>query len=131
MLSDSNLSLPPEWTGEKRTRTQLKRDRNALSKPHHTYDLDRDGTVSQQDFRLSKFFDRDRDGRLNTQERLRASGAIASGEATVLLEPKTKWPFNRQPLLISHEEYDSRADAAVRTRTELVKKRHDEIASVY
>jgi hypothetical protein len=56
--------------------------------------LDHDGTVSQQDFKLSHFFDKDKDGRLNTQERTRALEAIQSGEANLLLEPKTKWPFN-------------------------------------
>ena len=40
--------------------------------PDPSYDLDGDGVVSNMDLVISKFFDKDRDGRLNTGERKNA-----------------------------------------------------------
>lgn len=131
MLSSTDLHMPPEWIGESRTLTQVQRERNARKKAHNTYDLDHDGTVSQQDFKLSYFFDRDKDGRLNTQERNRAEEAIKSGEANLLLEPRIKWPYNREPLEIIHTEYDGSPELKLRTQTELCKRRHEEIVRAY
>jgi hypothetical protein len=37
--------------------------------PHHSYDLDGDGIVGGRDLVISKLFDKDKDGRLNTAER--------------------------------------------------------------
>jgi len=36
--------------------------------PHHSYDLDGDGGVSQKDYFLAKHFDKDGDGKLNDKE---------------------------------------------------------------
>jgi hypothetical protein len=37
--------------------------------PHPTFDLDGDGIVGGRDLAISKLFDQDKDGRLNTQEK--------------------------------------------------------------
>ena len=44
-----------------------------------SYDLDGDGVVGNRDLVLSKLFDKDKDGRLNSNERRNAEEAIRNG----------------------------------------------------
>ena len=61
----------PHWVGEPRyrTRSQLREARRQSAMPHHTFDVDGDGTVSREDFHLSSKFDDDKNGVLDAQER--------------------------------------------------------------
>ena len=47
--------------------------------PHPSFDLDGDGYVSLKDLFLAKQFDKDKDGRLNSQERQAAESALKEG----------------------------------------------------
>jgi len=49
--------------------------------PHSSYDLNNDGVVSPKEYAIAKFFDKDRDGKLNQKERTNALNAIKSGIA--------------------------------------------------
>lgn len=40
--------------------------------PDPSFDIDGDGFVSQKDFKIGHYFDKDNDGRLNTQEKKNA-----------------------------------------------------------
>ena len=79
--------MPPDWGkvgGEKdvsaiRTKRALEAARHREKVPDLTYDLDGDGQVSQRDYFLAKHFDKDKDGRLNTQEREAARTALKDG----------------------------------------------------
>ena len=44
-----------------------------------SYDLDGDGIVGNRDLVLSKIFDKDKDGKLNAEERRNADEAIRNG----------------------------------------------------
>jgi hypothetical protein len=44
--------------------------------PDMSFDLDGDGYVGNKDYVLSKVFDKDRDGKLNAEERKNALDAI-------------------------------------------------------
>lgn len=44
--------------------------------PHISYDLDGDGFVGGRDYVIAKQFDKDLDGRLNTQEKKNAMEAV-------------------------------------------------------
>ena len=73
----------PNWWGSadnpynKRTnRAELFATRKAENKPHISFDLDGDGYVGNRDFVIAKIFDKDGDGRLNTQERANADSAM-------------------------------------------------------
>lgn len=46
--------------------------------PHISYDLDGDGYVGGRDYVIAKQFDKDGDGRLNTNEKKNAMSAIKS-----------------------------------------------------
>jgi hypothetical protein len=52
-----------------RTRTELLKKIRVSGAPHPSYDLDRDGYVSQEDYRLAKRFDFDGNGVLDPDER--------------------------------------------------------------
>ena len=52
-----------------RTRTELMQKIRVTSAPHPSYDLDMDGYVSQEDYRLAKRFDFDGNGVLDPEER--------------------------------------------------------------
>lgn len=60
----------PEWwsttSPNKMTRTQLLEDRKKSRIPDISYDLDGDGYVGGRDYVISKIFDKDGDGKLNT-----------------------------------------------------------------
>lgn len=51
-----------------KTRQDLLNRRQRESVPHQTFDLDGDGQVSQRDYFLAKQFDKDKDGKLNSDE---------------------------------------------------------------
>ena len=53
--------------------------KNQLGFPHKSYDLDNDGVVSTKEYAISKFFDKDGDGKLNKTERENAINAIKNG----------------------------------------------------
>ena len=63
------------------TRTKLLQMRKTSQIPDPTFDLDNDGMVGGKDLVLSKHFDRDQDGRLNTAEKTEATEAIQNGYA--------------------------------------------------
>lgn len=55
--------------------------KNQLAMPHSSYDLNNDGVVSPKEYAIAKFFDKDRDGKLNKTERQNALNAIKKGIA--------------------------------------------------
>ncbi len=61
------------------TKRKLEMQRKQADMPHHTYDLDGDGFVSVKDLFLAKQFDKDRDGKLNAEEKQQADLALKSG----------------------------------------------------
>ena len=81
-LLQDKTKIPQWWGSEanpynKRTdRAQLFASRKAEKKPHISFDLDGDGIVGNKDYVISKLFDKDKDGRLNTSERAAADEAM-------------------------------------------------------
>ena len=61
---------------EKITRTGLFAKRKADNLPHISYDLDNDGFIGNRDYVISKIYDVDGDGKLNTQERKNAEEGV-------------------------------------------------------
>lgn len=55
-----------------KTRTELLQHRKKSFIPDPSYDLDGDGYVGQQDYVLSKLFDADKDGKLDSEEKKKA-----------------------------------------------------------
>ena len=53
--------------------------RRTADLPHHSFDLDGDGFISNTDLFLAKRFDVDKDGILNHEEQAAAKKAIAEG----------------------------------------------------
>ncbi len=51
-------------------------DRRVEKVPHISYDLDGDGQVGGRDYVIAKHFDKDGDGRLNTNEKKQALEAV-------------------------------------------------------
>ena len=75
------VKIPTHWaktgnTNPNRTFTEVVANRRRANQPDMSYDLDGDGVVGNRDLVLSKLFDKDGDGRLNTQERRNAEEAI-------------------------------------------------------
>eukprot|EP00606_Chrysophyceae_sp_TOSAG23-5_P000457 GSChrysophyteH2.ASY1.ANO1.716.1 assembled CDS len=64
LLDPSINNFPPS-----KTRTELLKKVRVTSAPHPSYDLDMDGYVSQEDYRLAKRFDFDGNGVLDPDER--------------------------------------------------------------
>lgn len=80
------MRIPENWgaAGGKevlrpKTQTQLKEQRKQANFPDPSYDLDKDGFVSAREYFISKQFDKDRDGRLNAEEKAEALRALQSG----------------------------------------------------
>jgi hypothetical protein len=61
---------------QKLTKTKLELNRRADKIPHISYDLDGDGFVGGRDYVIAKQFDKDGDGRLNTNEKKAALTAV-------------------------------------------------------
>lgn len=61
--------------------TQLQQKRKAEFKADASYDLDGDGFVASREYFISKIFDKDQDGRLNSQERRQAEEALRNVNA--------------------------------------------------
>ena len=142
LLSATDLKIPDAWTQigrssvdeHRMTQQKLIASRKEQRQPDKTFDLDNDGCVSQKDFKISIHFDKDKDGRLNSQERARAQEAIASGEAELLWKPPLKKGslLDSKPFSIQHESSTSKNDSNhVRTQTELQKRRKEEKVSIY
>lgn len=81
----SAVQVPDWWGGQKdtngnelakKTRTELMNKRRADNLPHISYDLDGDGFVGGRDYVLSKLYDKDKDGKLNAEEKKNAMDAI-------------------------------------------------------
>lgn len=53
------------------TRSQMNKARHDSHKADTTFDIDGDGTVSNEDFRLASVFDVDKDGTIDPEERIR------------------------------------------------------------
>lgn len=64
LLDAAVNNFPPS-----RTRTELMQKIKLTSAPHPSYDLDKDGYVSHEDYRLAKRFDFDGNGVLDPEER--------------------------------------------------------------
>jgi len=64
LLDPTVNNFPPS-----RTRTELMKKIRLTAAPHPSYDLDKDGYVSQEDYRLAKRFDFDGNGVLDPDER--------------------------------------------------------------
>ena len=62
-----------------KTMRDLKMIRKNEGIPHPSFDVDGDGQVSQKDYFIAKHFDKDRDGRLNTEELSTARKALKDG----------------------------------------------------
>ncbi len=54
------------------TLTKLQQNRKAEAIPHISNDLDGDGIVGARDMVISKYFDFDKDGKLNEKEKANA-----------------------------------------------------------
>ena len=61
------------------TLQKLNQQRKSADLPHHSYDVDGDGFVSNLDYFLAKRFDVDKDGKLNEKELSAAKKAKESG----------------------------------------------------
>jgi len=72
LLDPSINNFPPS-----KTRTELMKKIKISGTPHPSYDLDADGYVSQEDFRLAKRFDLDGNGVLDPAERLIGKRVLA------------------------------------------------------
>lgn len=90
ILTERYIEIPQWWskpTGDsllelesnKKTRTKLLQDRKKDQIPHISYDLDGDGYVGGRDLVIAKYFDMDKDGRLNTAEKENAIKALQDG----------------------------------------------------
>lgn len=79
-----NIRIPEWWSKpgmseeQKLTRTSLNENRRKEKIPHISYDLDGDGFLGGRDYIIAKQFDKDGDGRLNTQEKKNAMDAVKS-----------------------------------------------------
>lgn len=77
-----NVRIPEWWSKPgvpddmKQCRTKLQENRRAEKVPHISYDLDGDGFVGGRDYVIAKQFDKDGDGRLNTNEKKAALDAL-------------------------------------------------------
>ena len=88
ILKDPNIRIPSWWGDnsprtEKKTRTELLAARRKEKMPDISFDLDGDGYVGGRDYVLSKMFDKDGDGKLNTQERKAADEAVRNVSTTI------------------------------------------------
>lgn len=78
----SNVRIPEWWSKssipeeQKKTNTKLNENRRSEKVPHISYDLDGDGFVGGRDYVIAKQFDKDGDGRLNTNEKRAALDAL-------------------------------------------------------
>ena len=83
------MKIPSQWQqGKNRhsTLSELKNNRKMDSLYDLSYDLDGDGVVGNRDLVLSKLFDKDKDGKLNAEERRNAEEAIRNG-----IDDKMTW----------------------------------------
>lgn len=60
------------------TRTEMIAARNKELLPHHSFDVDGDGCISQEDYRLSKKFDENKDGMLQHDEQIELRKAMVA-----------------------------------------------------
>ena len=86
------VKIPNHWaknanTNPNRTFTELVNNRRRANQPDKSFDLDGDGVVGNRDLVISKIFDKDGDGRLNTQERRNAEEAIKNVSKLSALSP--------------------------------------------
>jgi len=72
LLDPSINNFPPS-----KTRSELLQRIRVSGEPHPSYDLDNDGYVSQEDYRLAKRFDLDGNGVLDPNERLVGKHVLA------------------------------------------------------
>ena len=84
--------IPGKWNQEPAHKVvaELKETRRKENLPHHSFDVDGDGVVSQLDFFYASQFDKDGDGKLNKQVRLSCcewerSAAPRGGHVRVLI----------------------------------------------
>ena len=73
-MSHSNLLVPETWRqighstidDPRTTQSCLVKRKKEGDLPHKSYDIGCYGGISHKDFKIAKFFDKDRDGRLNS-----------------------------------------------------------------
>ncbi|CAG9320320.1 unnamed protein product [Blepharisma stoltei] len=92
---------PPGWSppfSAGKTQKDLFEERKQEKIPDPTYDLDRDGYVSVEDYYVSSRFDVDKDGKLSKSERENAEKAISEGRCSenrwglLAYQPKPRKP---------------------------------------
>ena len=78
ILTHQNNNVPKSWTDTPlvNSRSELLEKRRQSNIPDPSYDLDGDGHVAAHDFVIAKIFDKDKDGKLNAQERKEADEAV-------------------------------------------------------
>ena len=86
-ILDEGIRIPNKWkqsalegfANSRMTLRKLNEQRKSADLPHHSYDVDGDGFVSNLDYFLAKRFDVDKDGKLNEKELSAARQAKESG----------------------------------------------------
>ena len=85
-ILSENIKMPQQWeapqndqTRSRMTQKKLEMQRKKADMPHHSFDIDGDGHVSNTDLFLAKRFDQDKDGKLNAEELQTAKKALAEG----------------------------------------------------
>lgn len=68
-----------KYVTERKTATKLSLQRKLDKRPDATFDLTGDGNVSQREFFVASKFDKDRDGKLNADEKKAALDALKDG----------------------------------------------------
>lgn len=74
-ILDADIKIPGNWgegcnlKRDKMTRTRLIQQRIKARQPDPSFDIDGDGVISSRDFFISLRFDKDKDGKLNAEEK--------------------------------------------------------------
>ena len=145
MDNSSPKQIPADWTKIPKvsTRTELIELRKQENLPDISYDLDGDGVVNGKDYYLSKLFDVDKDGKLNSREKANALEAINLGYDDKLVWGCESSGINRSFRIVqkrgnvilneefnaitsTYPEYPS-AYSRIKTKTELENIRKQEI----
>eukprot|EP01083_Nonionella_stella_P201571 737327_1 len=93
--SPKKTVLPESWQKYSKitTRAELDSLRRTKNMPDLSFDLDGDGVVDQSDYFFSNLFDKDRDGKLNKNERLHALNGIKEN----IKDKYLLWPEGMKP----------------------------------
>ena len=120
ILIDFHLDIPPDWSaqdmsvdkvklGTSKTLTALKAARKSANVADPSFDLDGDGAVGIRDYFVASRFDKDRDGKLDEQERATCVKALEDG-----YEKRFKFGLESAPLAAHRNQYNVTDLAKVR-----------------